>query len=389
MTAIDLSPASRTKAIMTPTDGNRFFLETLPRWIDIAWDKEHGGFFDELDATGVPVISGPKSTLAQARVIFILAYLARRGRIDLPVEAIRSAWEFLMGPLRHPDGGWRRTAGRTGSLAEPGLMLHRDFYDHSFVILALSQIGPEITGNPHAMESAWTELVQIFDDPQTGGFLEDDATTETLPRRQNPHMHLFEACLFAWGETRDPVWQSRAERMIGLFQRRLLDGNSKTLCEFFGPGLSPRPDPLGQIREPGHHFEWVWLFNRYEALGGAVDVSRFRADLMRFALKHGSVTDGPMADAILDAVAPDGSPLQSTHLLWPQTEAIKALRSEAARTGDQTLDERAADLETLIFRHFFPRGAAFWVNQCDGSGNVTQPRCLSRLLYHLALALDA
>jgi mannose-6-phosphate isomerase len=62
----------------------------------------------------------------------------------------------------------------------------------------------------HEIEALVTFLETDLRSPH-GGFLE--GISATLPRRQNPHMHLFAAMIANYDAIGDPAYQSRAGRL--------------------------------------------------------------------------------------------------------------------------------------------------------------------------------
>lgn len=365
-----------------------FWATKLPKWIKAVTDAEFGGVMDRLGADGQPHAGDPKTTLVQARILFTMAHLECAGHGSvMGRETAKTAYAFLMGPLRHPDGGWRMAVARDGMpTGDPAHDL-RDCYVHAFVVLATaawSRVDPSIRKD---LDVAWQAVQTFFAEQGSGRLLEDSARPAASPRRQNPHMHMFEACLFAWEATGDTLWQARADQLVDVFADDLFDAESGTLREFLSPDMGPLDGAQGLIREPGHHCEWVWLLNRYAALGGTRRIAPARAALLNFADTFGHARSGPMAGAAYDAVAASGQVLSATHLLWPQTEAIKAYLSEYERTGDPARRDQARGIAGLMFRHYLDTDAAFWVNQCDANADIIWPDALSRLLYHIAIAL--
>ena len=140
------------------------------------------------------------------------------------------------------------------------------------------------------------------------------------------------------------VWLDRADRILDLLLRHFLDRETGALREFLGPRLEPLDTYQGRLREPGHHFEWVWLLHKYDALGGKADLRRESRALFDFAVRHGLRRDGPMQGAVLDAVLRDASVAAPTMLLWPQTEGVKAYVARYEQTGE----ERYADAARLL-----------------------------------------
>jgi mannose-6-phosphate isomerase len=71
--------------------------------------------------------------------------------------------------------------------------------------------------------------------------------------------------------------------------------------------------------------------------------------------------------------------------MWPQTEAIKvyAIRHIA---GDEAAGKQAQTLLCLMFEHWFADHPV-WVNRVSDTGEVIWPEALTRLFYHLVIAL--
>ncbi len=138
----------------------------------------------------------------------------------------------------------RRPARLCHTLWPDGAVLDplRDTYDHAFVLLALAtvyaldrdaQIRSEIDALCHFLD---TQLRSPH-----GGFHE--GLPASMPRRQNPHMHLFEAMIAGFDATHDMVFQQRAgeffapvhgqplrqaaARARGIFRGRLVEDRAR------------------------------------------------------------------------------------------------------------------------------------------------------------------
>ena len=109
----------------------------------------------------------------------------------------------------------------------------RDTYDHAFVLLAcawrLKAFGDEQARRVAERTLGFLDTLRQDD----GSYLEGDPAS--LPRRQNPHMHLFEASLALHrAGFEDALDRARAIR--ALFERHFWDG--QVLREFFGDDWS-------------------------------------------------------------------------------------------------------------------------------------------------------
>lgn len=358
----------------------------LPAWVERARDPAHFGFFDELDRDSRPAKTDRRTILAQARLLFTFSHLALISDNPVYRNAARIAREALPA-FRKSSGLYCRARNAAGGpTGDPEDDLAAS-YDQSFVILGLSTWGrlhPDEDVSTE-LEACWSAVEARLSDPATGLLLEHDGladpTHESAPcRAQNPHMHLYEAALQAFDMTAHPVWRERAALMRAKGLEYFLDTESGTIIEFIAPGLSRLPGRDGQRREVGHQCEWAWLLIREAELGGDPSVRDTAARLLDFADSFGFATDDPMRGAAFDAVSADTEWRENSYLLWPQTEAIKihAIRAQKA--------EQARDLALLVFRRYFGDHAAF-ANQLDAEGHPIWPDALSRLHYHLVLAL--
>ena len=361
----------------------------LPAWTEHTHDPDSLGFFDVLDSDARPTHPDRRTILAQGRLLFSFAHLALLSETPAFHKAARIAREALPA-FRKPTGLYCRAVTHKGAptgVAEDALATS---YDQSFVILGLATWGklhPEEDVAPE-LEALWAAIEAQLTDPVTGLKLEHDALVDPAeasapPRAQNPHMHLYEASLQAYEMTGTPVWLERAAQMRAKGLAYFFDAESGTITEFLTPDLSVQAGRDGARREVGHQCEWAWLLLREVELGGDPAMADVAARLLAFADAHGFADSGPMQGAAYDAVAADVSWREDRFLMWPQTEAIKTY---AVRANEEGNAEKAQALAQLIFRQYFAGRPAF-VNQLDAEGTPIWTEALSRLHYHLVLAL--
>ena len=103
-----------------------------------------------------------------------------------------------------------------------------------------------------------------FADPVHGGCWDALPRPDAL-RRQNPHMHLFEALLALHETTGRADLLDRARALHALAVTRFLDPATGALREYYDDAWRVHPAPGAGRVEPGHLFEWAWLLRRYEA----------------------------------------------------------------------------------------------------------------------------
>ncbi|QIE43063.1 hypothetical protein G5B39_13540 (plasmid) [Rhodobacteraceae bacterium SC52] len=367
---------------------NWFWADFFPAWTTRAIDPAGLGYFDLMDGNGVPQAER-KTVLAQARLLFTFSHLALLSG-DPAHKAAAEVARTALSAFRKPSGLYCRALARDGAPLEEKDAQLATSYDQCFVILGLStwgKLSPSVE-TAAELEHCWKAIMNLLVDPVTGLLLEHDGLDEpaaaSAPRRaQNPHMHLYEAALQAFEVTGDGHWMERAKSIRAKGLEYFFDVETGTVAEFIAPDLSELRDYEGSRREIGHQCEWAWLLTREVDLGGDPEMQSVAARLLDFADRHGFAADGAMQGAAFDAVSTDLKRNETTFLLWPQTEAIKTY---AIRSNEEDNGVKAEALTRLIFQRYFAGCPAF-VNQLDADGQVIWADGLSRLHYHLVLAL--
>lgn len=357
----------------------------MPFWLSRIEHRD--GFLEALDSEGRPVRSERRHVLVQARLTYVFSHAALLGPEPRYAEAAAHGYAFLTRACRAPDGGWYRAVTSAGAPADAT----RDFYDQAFVLFALAWYA-RASGERAPLdlaEATWAFLETRLSDPRHGGFVEEylPGGEPKLPRRQNPHMHLLEATLALHAATRKGVWLDRAAALVDLFDRRLFDRGTGTLIEFLTEDLIPVAGPAGLWREPGHHFEWVWLLHDFHRHAGRPDALAVADRLYDFAVRHGLETDVGKPGGVFDGVNRDGSLAADAKTFWPQTEYIKACVARAEDHRDPQAWSRVEDHMRVLAAHYLRPDGASWHNQIARDGTSLQALTPARVLYHFFLAM--
>jgi mannose-6-phosphate isomerase len=345
---------------------------TLPLWSGRGWDRQRGGFIDRLGADGEPDLEAPKRLRVQARQIYSFAKGAQLGWYPEGRVLALKGLDYMLAKARSPDG----KPGYVSLLAPDGMMLSnaRDTYDHAFVLLALAavyqfshdaQVGAEIDSILGFLDTALRS--------SDGGYLE--GMPPTLPRRQNPHMHLFEAMIALFDATHDAGFQGRAGEFFSLLLAHFYDQRTQVLGEYFEEDWSK----ITPVRvEPGHQAEWVWLLKGFERITGCPTM-RLRSALLTSALRYCDQRTG----CLVDEGNAEGVITQSSRRCWPQTEIAKAwiAQVEADEPGAEDAAREALQrLEKLYLRHPV-KGS--WYEHFDGEGRLINTTIPASSLYHI------
>lgn len=366
---------------LSPAGLHRWTYETLiPAWIERAVDRDAGGYVEEFQPDGSPVVAPDRSALATARLAYTFAHAGRLSGSEAALEAARHGFSLLL-RTQEMNGFVPKRFRPDGRASVP----RRDLYDLAFVLFASAHYHAA-TGEKAALQlaDATMDLIERELTHPAGGYAEDDLGI--LPRRQNPHMHLLEAFHALADVTGGQRWLDAADRIVRLSAERFIDGNG-TLGEFFDEQWQPVDGAPGRLREPGHQFEWVWLLHHHHRLTGWAKAVELAEGLYRFGLSRGIDSQPGHPPLVLDGIEVGGAVVQPTKLLWPQTEFIKALGARLEFLGDAEAGALLTRHVELLFRHFVEVPTGRWHNQLGADGAPLPIALPSRVLYHLFLCL--
>ncbi|KAK0341201.1 hypothetical protein LTR94_027394, partial [Friedmanniomyces endolithicus] len=265
----------------------------------------------------------------------------------------RAALDALIRNNRRDDGLWVRATDDAGVVIDAA----PDLYDLAFVLFGLAA-AHRVLKDERALPLALATLAAMeagMADALHGGWHE--ALPPSLPRRQNPHMHLLEALLFWQAAAPHPAWDSAARRILDLFATRFFDARFGVLGEYFAADWSIAPGALGEVAEPGHHMEWVWLLGEAARLG-LPDLSSPARALYTSALTCGVRADG-LAVREINRI---GQVRDGGVRLWAQTELLRVLHARGEHL-------RAAGLIDRLFEtHLATTTPGLWIDAFDAEG---------------------
>ncbi|NIA71780.1 hypothetical protein HBA54_24600 [Pelagibius litoralis] len=365
----------------------------LPFWAATGFDSQTGAFIEKLDLSAQPSSEDYTRVRLQARQIYVYAQAHTLQLFPDGLALARGAYAFLLEHAWDHDGeGWFHRLRRDGT----PLDRTKDCYDHAFMLLAMAWLY-RAGGDPEVLQRAKRTIAFVDSSlglERDGSFdgYTDHAVAEgeaiPLPRRQNPHMHLFEALLALYEASGEQEWFDRAGRILDLFKLRFYAADTGQLTEFFDSDWNEMAVEGALLREPGHHFEWVWLLHRYGQLSGDDSVLPIMEKLFSWGWQHGIDRRPGGVFGAYDELDQTGRVLKGgSKRLWPQTEALKACLALTERCGDPTAKAGSEPLLKSMFTHFVSFDHALWQDQLDGDGKMIAPAIPASSLYHLFLAL--
>lgn len=332
----------------------------LPYWEKHAQRPDHS-WVEHLLLDGTPDVAAERRWRVLARQVYVYSKATALGWYDGRETAVSTYDKMKSVGLVH-------RVSPNGDITNP----MRDLYDHAFYILAASSLYGLTKEKAYLRDAeallTWVETALVH---PSGGWKESDLAEDTDARRQNPHMHLFEASLFLHGITQDPKHLRFAKQVYDLFEAHFYD--SGTISEFFKADWALAAGATGQTAEPGHAVEWIWLLGQYRKATG-IDVTAYQS-----ALYWQAQTDRGWF--LNDEEDKAGSVRRETKRLWVQTEVIKAHLAMAEMGTAGARDMAAATIDALFPTYLTHEG--LWNDQINVCGTNMAATIPVSTFYHI------
>jgi mannose/cellobiose epimerase-like protein (N-acyl-D-glucosamine 2-epimerase family) len=378
----------------------------FPLWNKAGIDPTNGGFEESLSPEAKPS-GAPRRAMVQARQIFSYAEALRMEVLPrAQVEAIlKNSTQFLIQKYQLPSGAFRHAVHPDGLPESP----QSELYTQAFALFGLARTF-SVLPNPEYKKSAKALLNYLKTERRAplAGFTE--IKNDQILFQSNPHMHLFEAALAWFAVDPDPEWKSLCHELADLCQTRFIDPKTGALCEHFDQNWQPLRDDKGRFHfEPGHHYEWAWLFIQYEkqlqTSLGALPVRLFdlaeNAGLQMRSLSQSMLSSSPLKSALfaknnvrfaMDEVWSDLQPKKQSSRFWPQTERVKAaveLGMRSTNPSEQSRYAKSADeAMTALVAYLDSPFAGAWQDTLSETNEFVPLAPKASSLYHIILAMS-
>lgn len=361
------------------------FDRSLPIWWHNGGDLKKGGFFEKLNLDGTPHDIDRRTRVA-ARQVYSYALARTMGYTGETDAVIDQGLKWLSGPARNPE------TGLLYAVLSPQAEVVRgefDFYDHAFAMLAYAS-AYKVRPHDKTLEEAGTfirdAIVRDYSHPVRGF---EESNPRSLPLKANPHMHMFEACL-AWLEAGgDDTWRRIAGEIATLCVEKFLHPETGSLREFFDGDWNAMPGDAGRIVEPGHQFEWAWLFLRWARMSG--DPSYVTAARRLIDIAEGPGTDDARNVTIYE-LWDDFSVKDGKARLWAQTERMKAYvkLADAAMTPSdrQAAIAKAIEAAAGLKLYLSTEIEGLYRDRMKEDGSFEIEPAPASSLYHIICAID-
>lgn len=338
----------------------------LPLWSSAGMDAERGFFHEALTIEGQPH-AAPRRSRVQARQVFVFATCARAGYGADLLTIARRGFAGLVETYRQPDGLFINSVGPDGAPRDTGV----DIYEQAFALLAMAALHAADPSTGDLPTQARRTLEALQDRRVAGGGFRESGTQ---PFQANCHMHLFESSL-AWEEAGQASWTALSDELAALALGKFIDADSGVLREFFDSQWRPLEGEVGLI-EPGHHFEWAWLLERW---------GRLRNDALARGTARRLYANGlrgvdAQRQVAMNALWEDFNVRDASARLWPQTEHLKA----TLFFGDDAEVLRAAQ---GLAKYLDVPAAGAWRDKMLADGTFVAEPSPATSFYHLLTAV--
>lgn len=361
---------------------NTLLRRRVPKWYEAFYDPATGGFFERLGHSFKPIYTGERRLLIQCRLLAMFSHACRQKEAGSFNPDLQRHFSHIVDHYYNAvTGGWYFSVDDKG---EP-LNATNDLYALSFVVFSFSHYFRASRDENAQMLARGTldfirSAFRMSGKPGYAEALGGNLEMLQRTRRQNPHMHLLEACLFAADTWDDPEYLRTANEMAGLFYEYFFDQESCFLGEYYADDLS-RHMKHGHIAEPGHYFEWVWLLKKHAAALGEPGLHENACkSLLEFANRYGWDED---YGGIYDEFDAGGGILKTSKRLWPFTEAMKANALMLDSGVDKDfIKERISRMVGLFGAHYMD-GRGFWIEWLELDLQPVTDYMPGSTLYHV------
>jgi len=350
--------------------------DAAPLWAERGRTRS-GLFAERMNLSGEPDPASYR-VFVQARHIFSFIQMGKLGWSGPWRELVGETTELLIDRAKRFDGFFVHRLDAEAVQIDT----RADLYDQAFILFALGTAAAALDRIDWIEEAeALLDLIVANWSHPSGGFREGEIVDPRI-RRQNPHMHLLEAFLALETASGRSRFRHAAHSIAELARTRFVDQTSGALLEYFTDDLRPADGPEGRIAEPGHCFEWAWLFERL-ASGGWVDGASISDRLTRFARECGVDAERNVA---INEVLTDGSIHSATARLWPQTERLKAAVARFRRTGERSEVDEALAAARGLRRYLDVPVAGLWRDKLKPDSSWVDELAPGSSLYHISCA---
>ena len=357
----------------------------LPFWRERSLDHVRGGFVAEMANDGTVREDAPRGLILNSRLLWTFAALYRHLGEERDLELARHAFEVLESSFRDREhGGYFWQVDAEGRPLDRSKKIYgQAFCIYAFSEYSLATGEPEPLA---AARELFQLIERHAHDSRFGGYIEARAADWSeaselrlsdkdmdAAKSMNNHLHLLEALTTFCRMWPDARVVSRLDELVTIFGRHIIsrDADHRHLHHFFDEAWNLRSDTCTY----GHNIEAAWLLSEAaevlhdEELEATVRL--WAIELARTTLAQAIDADGGLAYE-----GRDGEIINADRDWWCQAEAVVGFWHAYGLTGDSAFADAAVGVWRFIDRHLVDRvhGEWFWRVRADGTIDETEPK---------------
>lgn len=361
--------------------------DALPYWTTSGINQHSGAVYEQMLFNGQADLAANQRIRVQARQIMVFCAAQQQQWLKNSLPLVERIAQFMQahGRITPTAIGYAQLLTPDNHIVEAKL----DCYDFAFYFLACFYRYSTFKDQQALDEAnALLQHIELHFKTSSAGWLEGNYPAPH--RRQNPHMHLFEAFMTGYEVSQDAKWLAKAGQIFSLFEQFFFNPTSHVLHEHFDANWQLAKGPLGEQVEPGHMFEWVWLLRWYEQLTGTA-VSHYCDALYTKALEIGF---DPQSQLIYDVTDCHGKVVNGTKRCWPLTELVKASLAQAAISAPEQRgfyeDKATLGIQLLFKFYMHPTIKGSYIDQIAQDNSVQANHAPASTLYHfMVMGIEA
>ena len=358
--------------------------DALPLWLNNGYDWDVGMWQESLDLEGNPTSENRRARV-QGRQTYVFSLAEKLSTCCSASNIVQAGFSGIESHFNNENGMLRTILSPDGTVVDDSNKL----YDQTFHLLALSSSRDLIMTATEDAEKLLTKIIETYRNPDGEGFVEN---CKHQPYQSNAHMHLFEAAL-SWVEAceEDNVpsgrWRKIAENIAAFSAKTFIDQDGGFLREFFNSNWKPKSGLDGTIVEPGHQFEWAWLFARWAKLNGNQTYLKTAKQLFEAGTNGINSFTGAAVNTLNERL----EPVTIASRLWPQTEWLKAslVLFEASSGWERLAYLRHIEQAHAVLTRFLDTPKpGLWFDTLKGDNTFEHHVSPASSFYHIAGAID-
>jgi mannobiose 2-epimerase len=357
--------------------------DILPFWRTRTVDERRGGFIGQMSNDLHVLEDASKGLILNARILWTFAAAYDYTRDEQDRTLARRAYEYLTSRfLDKEHGGYFWELDPDGAVLDDKKKIYGQAFC-IYALAEYYRVFNEPAALAQATD-IFKLIETHARDHVHGGYLEvmspdwrpcadmrlSDKDMD-VAKSMNNHLHILEAYTGLLHASPDPAVANRLRDLIDLFQRRILNAEQTHLQHFFDEAWTPQSDSYTF----GHDIEASWLLcEAAEMLKDAQLETEVRDVAVRMA--RAVLDEGLDADGGLLYEARGGQIMNPNKEWWPQAEAVVGFYNAWQLTGDSAFREAAVRcwrfIEDRVVDH--EHGEWFWCVRPDGTPDPAQPK---------------